>query len=182
MNETENRYLSLKAAAQLYGYTRDHLGLMIRQGKLNGTKLGSYYVVTNESMLQYIKRFADPGHPISKNKMSNKFLMKAFDFNKETKKINALSSQNQVAVKKSYKKEPENSLEKKLREDLSMLSASKERLNEMKSENYITLAKAPDSFGGLGSKLLSEQPYIILPIRKMNVSEREDILSRTLKK
>src|SRR3990167_1269816 len=68
------KYLPLKTAAQLYGYTRDHLGLMIRQNKLKGIKLGSYYVTTNKWMTDYIKNFADPNHPASRGKLSNKFL------------------------------------------------------------------------------------------------------------
>ncbi len=45
------KYVSLKTAAGLYSYSRDHLGLMIRQDKLKGVKLGSYYVTTNEWMI-----------------------------------------------------------------------------------------------------------------------------------
>ena len=75
MNNTDsNKYISLKAAGALYGYTRDHLGLMIRKEKLKGMKLGSYYVTTGEWMIDYIKNFSDYNHPISRNKLSNKFL------------------------------------------------------------------------------------------------------------
>lgn len=180
MNKNESKYLSLKAAAQLYGYTRDHLGLMIRQGKLNGVKLGSYYVVTNDSMLQYIKNFADPLHPASKNKMSNKFLSEALNFNKEVKNINASVAPKPFISKESYKKEPENNLEKELRKDLSLLSSPKKDPKETNSENYIVSAKESSNFDGPESKLLIERPYIILPIRKMNTDERKDILNRTL--
>lgn len=84
------KYLSLKAAGQLYGYTRDHLGLMIRLGKLNGIKLGSYYVTTSEWMSEYIKKFANPNHPTLKNKLSNKFLSKAFQKDFQKKRSNNL--------------------------------------------------------------------------------------------
>lgn len=84
------KYLSLKAAGQLYGYTRDHLGLMIRLKKLNGIKLGSYYVTTSEWMNEYIKKFANPKHPILKNKLSNKFLSEAFQNNLQKKSPNNL--------------------------------------------------------------------------------------------
>lgn len=178
MSENENKYLSLKAAAQLYGYTRDHLGLMIRQGKLNGRKLGNYYVVTNDSVLQYIKNFADPGHPASKNKMSNRFLAEALDFNKGIKNIDTSSMKKQISVKERYKKEPENNLEKELLEDLSLLSVLKKNIKEAKIENYITSARESSNFSGPELNLLIEQPYIILPIRKMNAGEREDILNR----
>lgn len=178
MSENENKYLSLKAAARLYGYTRDHLGLMIRRGKLNGRKLGNYYVVTNEWMLQYIKNFADPAHPVAKNKMSNRFLLEALNFNKEAKNANVSSAPKQFTAKKRYEKEPENDLEKKLKKDLSLVSLPKKYLQEIKSENYIGLAKKIDNVENLESKLVVEHPYIILPIRKMNAGEREDILNR----
>src|SRR3989344_5769337 len=77
-NSNSNKYISLKTAAGLYGYTRDHLGLMIRQGKLNGKKMGSYYITTNEWMLDYVKNFADPDHPAFRNKLSNKFVSEIF--------------------------------------------------------------------------------------------------------
>ena len=86
MNDLDsNKYISLKTAAELYGYTRDHLGLMIRQGKLNGIKLGSYYVTTNEWMVGYVKDFAAMNHPTLKNKLSNKFLTRALSSKKTTK-------------------------------------------------------------------------------------------------
>lgn len=178
MNENENKYLSLKAAAQLYGYTRDHLGLMIRQGRLNGVKLGSYYVVTNDSMLQYVKNFADPLHPASKNKMSNRFLSEALNFNKEIKNADTSGIPKQFAAKKRHKKEPESNLEKELREDLSLLSSLGKYPKEIKKENYIGLAKKIDNTENLESKLDVEHPYIILPIRKMNAGERDDVLNR----
>lgn len=178
MNENQNKYLSLKAAAQLYGYTRDHLGLMIRQGKLNGLKLGNYYVVTSDSMLQYVKNFADPSHPASKNKMSNRFLSEALNSNEEIKNIRAPVAPKQFTAKKRYEKKPENNLEKELREDLSLLSLPGKYPKEIKNENYIGLVKKIDNTENLESKLVVEHPYIILPIRKMNAGERDDVLSR----
>ncbi len=84
MNDLDsNKYISLKAAAELYGYTRDHLGLMIRQSKLKGIKLGSYYVTTGQWMADYVKNFAALNHPTLKNKLSNKFLTEASSSKKE---------------------------------------------------------------------------------------------------
>lgn len=180
MNENENKYLSLKAAAELYGYTRDHLGLMIRRGKLSGRKLGNYYVVTNEWMLQYIKNFADPGHPASKNKMSNRFLTEALAFNEKTKKTIISSIQKEFSTKKTYKKESENSLEKELRDELSILSMSKKYPKEIENINYIGIAQKLGTTQNIESKLVIDHPYIILPIRKMNTNEIEDILNRTI--
>lgn len=120
MNDSK-KYLSLKAAGQLYGYTRDHLGLMIRLGKLNGIKLGSYYVTTSEWMNEYVKKFANPNHPILKNKLSNKFLSETL----------------------------QNDFQKKLSNDLLDLT----------NNNH----------------------YAILPIRKMESNEKDEILRRTKK-
>src|SRR3989344_559690 len=77
------KYLSLKTAAQFYGYTRDHLGLMIRQNKLKGKKLGNYYITTNEWVLEYIKNYADPIHSTAKNKLSNRFVSEILSPKKE---------------------------------------------------------------------------------------------------
>lgn len=182
MNENESKYLSLKAAAGLYGYTRDHLGLMIRQGKLNGMKLGNYYVVTNDWMLQYIKNFADQGHPASKNKMSNRFLTEAMAIAKKTKKTDTPSVSNAFSVKRPFREEPKNNLEKELSEELSILSASKQYLKEVESRNYVSAVKKSGNFENPELKLAIEHPYIILPIRKMNTDERENILNRTINK
>lgn len=99
--DNSKKYLSLKAAGQLYGYTRDHLGLMIRLKKLNGVKIGSYYVTTNEWMNEYIKKFANPNHPILKSKLSNKLLSETFKDNSQ-KKISSeflnLSDTNHYAI------------------------------------------------------------------------------------
>ena len=92
-----NKYLSLKTAAQLYGYTRDHLGLMIRQGKLKGKKLGNYYVTTNDLMIEYIKNFADPSHPAIRNKLSNKFLTRILRSKKDA--TFSISAKNTAARK-----------------------------------------------------------------------------------
>ncbi|MEK7087246.1 MAG: hypothetical protein AAB648_00740 [Patescibacteria group bacterium] len=172
MNEKENKYLSLKAAAELYGYTRDHLGLMIRQGKLNGMKLGSYYVVTNEWMLQYIKNFADPSHSTSKNKMSNRFLTEALAAAQNLKNPNISNS---IPLNEEHK----NDLERKLSEELSLLSIIKKDPEEIKKETYIDTVKKLSNFEDSKLKLVNEHTYVILPIRKMNSNEVEDILNRT---
>ncbi len=182
MNKNENKYLSLKAAAGLYGYTRDHLGLMIRQGKLSGIKLGSYYVVTNESMIQYIKNFADPGHPASKSKMSNKFLTEAFAISNKTNSNNISSVSRSFSAKKSFKEGPSSNLERELSHDLSILSAPKEYPKVIENRGSIGVAKKSVNFENPEVKLAVEHPYIILPIRKMNTNEREDILNQTLNK
>lgn len=175
MNEKENKYLSLKAAAELYGYTRDHLGLMIRQGKLNGIKLGSYYVVTNEWMLQYIKNFADLSHSTSKNKMSNKFLIEALITAQNLKNPD---SSNTISLNEEHK----NDLERELSEELSLLSIAKKYPKEIEKETYTDMAKKLSNVEDPKPKSFNDNPYIILPIRKMNSSEVEEILNRILNK
>lgn len=175
MNEKENKYLSLKAAAELYGYTRDHLGLMIRRGKLNGIKLGSYYVVTNEWMIQYIKNFADPDHSTSKNKMSNRFLTEALVTAEKIENSNIL---NEISLSEEHK----NDLERELSKELSLLSIIKKDHKEIKKETYVDTVKKSSNFEDSKLKLVNENPYVILPIRKMNSDEIENILNRATNK
>ncbi len=59
-----------RVATELVNVTKAYL----RKNKVKGIKLGSYYVTTNEWMVDYIKNFADSAHPASKSKLSNKFL------------------------------------------------------------------------------------------------------------
>lgn len=95
-NQNSNKYISLKTASELYGYTRDHLGLVIRQRKLKGIKLGSYYVTTGEWMADYVKNFADINHPTLKNKLSNKFLAGALSLKKEKEKAPKYDTDNSL--------------------------------------------------------------------------------------
>lgn len=149
------KYLPLKTAAELYGYTRDHLGLMIRQNKLKGIKLGSYYVTTNKWMTDYIKNFADPNHPASRGKLSNKFLTEI------------LSSKKSGSPAKTVA--PENvSLKRKILEELTQYRSLtddktlKTDINQTK--NIVSTFSSP--------------PYVILPIRKMENIEREEIFKK----
>jgi hypothetical protein len=141
-NLDSNKYISLKTAAGLYGYTRDHLGLMIRQGKLNGIKLGSYYVTTGQWMAEYVKSFAALNHPTLKNKLSNKFL------------TGALSSSKISHKEKVKKYDADNSLKEIIMEELT---------------RYTNPSNLSSPSGA---------PYIILPIRKMENAEREEVLRK----
>ncbi len=152
MSENENKYLSLKTAAGLYGYTRDHLGLMIRQGKLKGIKLGSYYVTTNEWISDYLEKYADPGHPAIKSKFSNKFLTQAFASRGSAKEVKSKTLQTNVSNKLGDDFFSE--IQKELLPSLQELSAPVRR--------YTT----------------SGNPYVILPIRRMEELERESILRK----
>jgi len=160
------KYLPLKTAAQLYGYTRDHLGLMIRQNKLKGIKLGSYYVTTNGWMIDYIKNFADPGHPTSRGKLSNKFLTEVLS----SKKDLSLAVNTKNTIKKPAKTiAPENvGLERKI-------------LEELEQYKSLTDGKAPKADINQTESIVStfsNAPYVILPIRKMENAEREEIFKK----
>ena len=165
-SDSNNKYIPLKTAAELYGYTRDHLGLMIRQNKLKGIKLGSYYVTTNGWMTNYIKNFADPSHPAFKGKLSNKFLIEIFSSkNKLPLAINTKNTMRRPVKTVA----PENAdLKRKILEELTQYKsltddkALKADINQM--ENIVST--------------FSNAPYVILPIRKMENIEREEVLKK----
>ena len=159
-NSNSNKYISLKTAAGLYGYTRDHLGLMIRRGKLNGKKMGSYYVTTGEWVLDYIKNFADPDHPAFRNKLSNKFVSEIFSA--------------KPTIKNNAKKPVEfanynNELGAKI-------------LEELKQREFIAKEKqSAPTVGHVSQNILGgfNSPYAILPIRQMRSDERNKILKES---
>ena len=149
------KYLPLKTAAELYGYTRDHLGLMIRQNKLKGIKLGSYYVTTNKWMTDYIKNFADPNHPASRGKLSNKFLTKILSSKKSGSPVKTVAP-----------------------EDVSLKRKILEELTQYKSLNDDKTLKADINQTKNIVSTFSNPPYVILPIRKMENIEREEIFKK----
>lgn len=165
MNENENKYLSLKTAAGLYGYTRDHLGLMIRHGKLKGIKLGSYYVTTNEWMTDYLKHYADPSHPATAGKFSNKFLTRAFAVPARHGAKKEKSEASQINVQNKFTDDFFSEIKNELLSSLQELSAAREATD-------ISLILSAQR------NTISDNQYLILPIRKMEESERESILSK----
>jgi len=177
------KYLPLKTAAELYGYTRDHLGLMIRQNKLKGIKLGSYYITTSEWMTNYIRNFADPDHPVSKNKLSNKFLTEILS----SKRGLSLAVNTENTIKKPAKtiasKNTQNNAVKKYAADNNLNDNNlKEKILE-ELEQYRSLAddKAPKADINQAEDIVStfsNAPYVILSIRKMEDIEREEILKK----
>jgi len=182
-----NKYISLKAAAGLYGYTRDHLGLMIRQGKLNGIKLGSYYVTTNEWMTTYVKNFATLNHPTLKNKLSNKFLTEVLSSKKDlpsaaqsVPKIlhNNIPRVTKIVKEKVQKYDTDNSLKEIILEELSRYTnppdagiAPEVKTSQLEQPIQVARAENPISIS-------PDAPYVILPIRKMENTEREEVLRR----
>ncbi|MDO8574973.1 MAG: hypothetical protein Q7R61_01720 [bacterium] len=174
MNENENNYLSLKTAAGLYGYTRDHLGLMIRQGKLKGIKLGSYYVTTNEWISDYLKKYADPGHPAVKGKFSNKFLTQAF-----AAKDPAVAGHGgaKKAKEETKNEQSQSNVQNKFSNDF-FSEIQKELLPSLREFSSVQGKNSVSSISSVVSYVNSGNPYVILPIRKMEESERESILNK----
>ncbi|MDO8743200.1 MAG: hypothetical protein Q7J30_01400 [Candidatus Azambacteria bacterium] len=164
-NLDSNKYISLKAAGALYGYTRDHLGLMIRKGKLKGTRIGSYYVTTGEWMVDYIKNFSDPNHSMSRNKMSNKFLAGILSAKKDAPLVarieNIKSDLSEMTISNINNDLGEKIL-KELEQYATMADEKMPGNNISQPENIIST--------------LSDAQYAILPIRKMEDAEREGIL------
>jgi hypothetical protein len=164
--DSNNKYIPLKAAAQLYGYTRDHLGLMIRQNKLKGIKLGSYYVTTNGWMTDYIKNFTDPGHPIFRSKLSNKFLTEILSSKKDLPLT--VNTKNTIRRPAKTIAPKDAGLERKI-------------LEELEQYKSLTDGKAPKADINQTESIVStfsNAPYVILPIRKMENIEREEILKK----
>jgi len=172
------KYVSLKTAAGLYGYSRDHLGLMIRQNKLKGVKLGSYYVTTNEWMIDYIKNFADSDHSTFKNKLSNKFLTEILS----SKKGESFAVNTKNVIKKPAKIDvPQNTQNNTVKKYTADEDLKGRLLEELEQYKFLIDGKAPQVDINQTESVIStfsNAPYIILPIRKMENVEREEILKK----
>ncbi len=165
--DSNNKYIPLKTAAELYGYTRDHLGLMIRRNKLKGIKLGSYYVTTNGWMTDYIKNFADLGHPTSKSKLSNKFLTEIFSSKKSGSPVKTIA--------------PKNTQNNALKEGAVDNDLKEKILKELAQYKSLIDGKAPKADINQMESIVStfsNAPYVILPVRKMENAEREEIFKK----
>ena len=172
------KYLPLKTAAELYGYTRDHLGLMIRQNKLKGMKLGSYYVTTNGWITDYIKNFADPGHPTSRGKLSNKFLTEILSSKKNLSFAASAKNTIRKPAKTIAPKNTQNNAVKKYTADNDLKEKILEELERYKS---LINGQAPKADINQTKSIVSTSsnaPYVILPIRKMEDIEREEIFKK----
>lgn len=53
--------LTSSEAASLTGYSRDHLGLLLRRGFVSGKKFGRDWVVDSKSLLAYVESSPKPG-------------------------------------------------------------------------------------------------------------------------
>lgn len=184
-DSSTEKFLSLKTAAQLYGYTRDHLGLMIRRGKLNGIKLGNYYVTTDNWMIEYVKKYADQNHPMIKNKLSNKFLNDIFSAEKKTgaitvsqkniKNPSKIINENKIPdilYKNNVTNNIKNDIKSEILKDLALYNLPSNSVHQVKNnETYPSSNKH-------GLPMFSDVPYTILPIRKMEDAERKSILKK----
>jgi hypothetical protein len=57
----QKRQLTCIQAAELTGYTSDHVSLMLRKGKLRGEKKGRDWFVEASSLYEYIQENPQPG-------------------------------------------------------------------------------------------------------------------------
>ena len=53
----DNRYITLREAAQIYGCTQKHMNLVARRGKLKAIKMGRNWVTTKEWLDEYKNNF-----------------------------------------------------------------------------------------------------------------------------
>lgn len=173
------QYLSLREAAQLYGYTRDHLGLMIRRGKLQGVRLGNYYATTEAWVDGYIRNYSDADNPKARAKFSNKFRSGVLG-KKQPPVIPLVAARHIVknqktAVKQESKISDLSELQKHIDEVLAQI-APQVAVAPTEKAPAIKLASAAPAIGATQAR--SKHEIIILPIRRMRDFERQIIISQ----
>src|SRR5262244_1385185 len=62
MTSDSKKYISLKEAARLSGYSSDYVGQLIRSGKLEGKQVFSNvaWMTTEEALQKYLRRLNEP--------------------------------------------------------------------------------------------------------------------------
>jgi excisionase family DNA binding protein len=55
------KQLTTTEASELTGYTRDHIGLLLRRGLITGSKRGRDLFINSESLHEYVKTQPRPG-------------------------------------------------------------------------------------------------------------------------
>lgn len=179
------QYLSLREAAQLYGYTRDHLGLMIRRGKLQGVRLGNYYATMAAWMDEYIRNYSDADNPRSKAKFSNKFRSDILDKKppQSAPFLPAAANAAKDRQKTETNQKPKNSgleeLQKHIDEVLAQVMPQmvSSPANKTPAPKLAVMPNAAPDFTKLPNAL-SNHEIIILPVRKMRDFERQIIISQ----
>src|SRR6185369_8453746 len=65
MTEDSRKYISLKEAAKISGYSADYVGQLIRSGKLEGKQVFSNvaWMTTEEAIQKYLRRQSVPAGP-----------------------------------------------------------------------------------------------------------------------
>ena len=58
---TDNRWLTVQEATKLSGYNADHLRELIREGKITAQKFSIVWMVSRESLLDYLSRIQATG-------------------------------------------------------------------------------------------------------------------------
>jgi excisionase family DNA binding protein len=57
--------ISTAEAAARFGYTQDHLGLLLRKRTISGKKIGRDWFIDENSLKQYVESNPKPGRPVS---------------------------------------------------------------------------------------------------------------------
>ena len=172
--DPESKYLSLREAARLYGYTRDHLGLMIRKNKLQGVRLGNYYATCCKWMDEYIRNYSDGSDgQNAKNKFSNKF---RDDVLKNKLPPTPAIPVSPVKFAKTLK--PKTAVLTELQKDVNQV-LSRILSDELSPKPDSTEIKLADTkISRLTENLVDRHELIILPVRKMHDFERQIIITQ----
>lgn len=75
-----NKYITLKEAAEISGYAPDYVGQLIRQGKITGRQqyFNVAWVTTEESLMRYIERYKKTGKQENAVLAARNFISKLF--------------------------------------------------------------------------------------------------------
>lgn len=60
-NDDKTRMISLKEAAELYGFSKGYLNNLVKRGRLEAEKVGWMWVTTPEAMEEFIRSREDRG-------------------------------------------------------------------------------------------------------------------------
>lgn len=52
----ENEYMTTSEASETLGYTTQHTRRLVREGRLQGTKMGRDWILLRESVVEYVAR------------------------------------------------------------------------------------------------------------------------------
>jgi excisionase family DNA binding protein len=72
MTDGNMEWITLAQAAEISGFSRGHLRLLLRQGKLKGTKLGRDWLTTKAAIREYLAMERKPGPKSQKAEDKNR--------------------------------------------------------------------------------------------------------------